>query len=146
MGYFMDKCIEQAERFLVLRDHNESELRTKLSAKNYSKEEIDKAISYLKSNGELDEERYVCSFIRSNNRKHPEGKYVVFQRLMQKGADKEISNKVLNEIYTPDYTLEMLAKAYEKNKDHDTIKLKAKLVKEGFSLSQISKLLSEENS
>lgn len=137
----MEKCVEQAERFLVIRDHNENELKTKLKDKGFTDEEIQKAIETLKANGELDEARYVYSFIRSNNRKHPEGKSVVMMRLLAKGTDKAIAKEITDEVYDSDYTLRMLSEALRKirKKDNniDTDKLKAKLIKLGFPMSCI---------
>lgn len=145
----MDKevmnCVIQAERFLALREHNEAELREKLKQKNYSLKTIDSSVEYLVQSGELSEQRYIEAFVRSNNSRHPENKTTVLQRLIQKGADKNLSRTMLDELYTEEYTMSMLEKAFEKeclhrNPADEMLKIEQKLVKSGFSLSMIRRL------
>ena len=135
------KCIEQAERFLALREHNCSEITLKLKNKGYGDSVIEKTIEFLKDSNELDEERFIRSFIRSNNTRHPEGKSVLLARLVQKGTDKELSKTVLNEVYTEEYNAECLQKAInrQKNGKKDKEKIFAKLMSSGFSYSEIKK-------
>ena len=96
-------CRDQALVYLSMRDHNRRELVLKLKTKDYSSDEIEKTLDDLEDEGLLSETRYVRSFVCSNNRRHPEGKFLVSQRLAAKGADREISLQVLDEIYTQDY-------------------------------------------
>ena len=49
--------------------------------------------------------------MRSNNRRHPEGKFLVSRRLVSKGTDMEVARQVLDEIYTKDYTCTLVAQA-----------------------------------
>jgi len=136
------ECVSQAERFLRLRDHNNNELREKLRKKDYSDAVIDEAFEFLSECGELSEDRYIRIFVRSNNRRHPEGKTVVFQRLLEKNADKESVKTVLDEIYTEEYQEEMLTLAYKKvrKKTSDAVKIKQMLIRAGFSISSINRL------
>ena len=139
------KCIEQAERFLVLREHNKAELTLKLKNKGYEDSEISQTVKYLEDCNELDERRYIQAFIRSNNKRHPEGKIVVFQRLLQKGADKSLSKTILDEVYTPEYAEQMLRECADnvirKGKNLSKEQLLVKIAKYGFNISEIKKLL-----
>ena len=145
----MNSCTDQAERFLALRDHNENELRTKLREKKFSEAEINETVASLKENNELSEARFVESFIRSNNRRHPEGKALVLQRLSAKGTDRSISMEIVNNIYTLEYTLEQIKNAEKKIEKKygkiDQVLLRAKLSKLGFSSSEINRSFSEQD-
>ena len=125
-------CVQQAYRFLALREHNTKELKAKLKQKGYSLPVIEKTLEFLTSEGSLSETRYIRLFILSNNRRHPEGKVLVLQRLAQKGADKELSKQLADEIYTEDYTSELVQRATEKIiKSGREAELKARLFKLG---------------
>ena len=104
-------CRDQALVYLSMRDHNRRELVLKLKTKNYSAAEIDKTLDELEDEGLLSEARYVQSFVRSNNRRHPEGKFLVSQRLAAKGTDREVARQVLDEIYTREYTNGLVSQA-----------------------------------
>lgn len=104
-------CRDQALVYLSMRDHNRRELVLKLKTKDYSADEIEKALDELEDEGLLREARYVQSFVRSNNRRHPEGKFLVSQRLAAKGTDREVARQVLDEIYTREYTSTLVAQA-----------------------------------
>ena len=88
--FFM--CRQQALRYLGLREHNRIELRTKLLNKGYDAGLVDSVLDDLIDDGSLSERRYVESFVRSSNRRHPEGKSLVIARLLQ---------KVLTVLYVP---------------------------------------------
>lgn len=141
----LKNCIEQAERFLVLREHNRNELIIKLKNKGFDIVIINQTIDFLIKTNELNEERYIRSFIRSNNRRHPEGKSVVFQRLLQKGAEKNLSKEILDEVYTAEYEQELLNDATEnvirKSGNRMEEQLLYKVVKSGFKLSESKKML-----
>ena len=104
-------CRDQALVYLSMRDHNRRELVLKLSTKAFSPDEIEKTLDELEDESLLSEARYVQSFVRSNNRRHPEGKFLVSQRLAAKGTDREVSRQVLDEIYTREYTSSLVEQA-----------------------------------
>ena len=144
------ECIEQALRFLSIREHNKRELSLKLKKKGYDDSLIEKTVEFLTDSGDLDEGRYIESFVRSSNRRHPEGKAVVLQRLLAKGTEKRTAEAVLNELYTEKYTLQLLKEAKNnirkkimkagKTKDEKEAEkmLKSKLLQLGFNLSNLS--------
>ena len=97
-----------------MREHNRAELRQKLLAKAYEPELVDFVLDSLVEEGALNEARYVKSFVRSNNKRHPEGKSMLLARLIAKGADKAVAKEVLDEMYDSDYTTALVTAAYEK--------------------------------
>ena len=142
-------CIDQALRYLSIREHNKKELCLKLKYKGFDNSQIEKTTEFLVQSGDLNEERYVESFICSSNKRHPEGKTVIFQRLISKGADRAVSQMVLNRIYTDEYIFSLVNEAKKvfrkkilKSNSSVTEKdleknLKALLIKAGFNLSKI---------
>ncbi len=145
MDEILKSCIEQAERFLVLREHNKNELIQKLKNKGFDIVIINQSIDFLIKSDELNEERYIRAFIRSNNRRHPEGKNVVFQRLLQKGAEKNLSKIILDELYTQEYEQNLLTEAAENviRKSHNKSEnmILSKMEKYGFKLSDSKKTI-----
>ena len=130
-------CRDQALVYLSMRDHNRRELVLKLKTKAYSSDEIEKTLDELEDEGLLSEARYVRSFVRSNNRRHPEGKFLVSQRLAAKGTDREVARQVLDEIYTRDYVQTLVAQAraqiIKKGKAKEEEEILFELKKLGFS-------------
>ncbi|MBR2281703.1 MAG: regulatory protein RecX [Spirochaetales bacterium] len=138
---FFQKCLDQAIVYLSIREHNRRELVTKLRAKGYDPETIDRVITRLEEKGSLSEERYVQSFIRSNNRRHPEGRAMLSQRLAAKGADRETCRRVLDETYTEEYTRALIRQARaqieRKGKARTEEEIRASLMRLGFSYRDI---------
>lgn len=139
-------CEQQALRYLSMREHNRFELRQKLLNKGYDATLVESVLDSLASDGFLSEERYVRSFVRSNNKRHPEGKALVLARLCAKGADKAIAKEVLDQMYSPEYTLTLVSAAYEKVSGKlscekaaglSSFETRAKLFKLGFSQADI---------
>ena len=130
-------CRDQALVYLSMRDHNRRELVLKLKTKAFSREEIEKTLDELEDEGLLSEARYVRSFVRSNNRRHPEGKFLISQRLAAKGTDREVARQVLDEIYTRDYVQTLVAQAraqiIKKGKAKEEEEILFELKKLGFS-------------
>ena len=130
-------CRDQALVYLSMRDHNRRELVLKLKTKAFSQEEIEKTLDELEDEGLLSEARYVQSFVCSNNRRHPEGKFLISQRLAAKGTDREVARQVLDEIYTRDYVQTLVAQAraqiIKKGKAKEEEEILFELKKLGFS-------------
>ena len=130
-------CRDQALVYLSMRDHNRRELVLKLKTKAFSQEEIEKTLDELEDEGLLSEARYIQSFVRSNNRRHPEGKFLISQRLAAKGTDREVARQVLDEIYTRDYVQTLVAQAraqiIKKGKAKEEEEILFELKKLGFS-------------
>ena len=139
---FFNRCLDQALRYLSLREHNRKELQTKLRTKDYDSQTIEAVLDSLSEDGSLSEERYVRSFVRSSNKRHPEGKSVMLMRLAQKGADRQVSERIVSEIYTPEYTVDLAAQARalleKKGKASDERQLRFELSKLGFHSNEFA--------
>lgn len=151
--FFM--CRQQALRYLGLREHNRSELRTKLLNKGYDAGLVDSVLDDLIDDGSLSEHRYVESFARSSNRRHPEGKSLVMARLAAKGADRSVFSQVLDEMYCDfEYVSSLVSQAYSrivskaasKGKSLSSYELRQALAKLGFSSVQVRECLEHEDS
>ncbi len=151
--FFM--CRQQALRYLGLREHNRSELKTKLLGKGYDVALVDSVLDDLVDDGSLSERRYVESFVRSSNRRHPEGKSLVLARLAAKGADRSVCSQVLDEMYGDyDYVSSLVSQAYSrivskaasKGKSLSSYELRQALAKLGFSSVQVRECLEHEDS
>ena len=151
--FFM--CRQQALRYLCLREHNRSELRIKLLGKGYDVGLVDSILDDLVDDGSLSERRYVESFVRSSNRRHPEGKSLVLARLAAKGADRLVCSEVLDEMYGDyDYVSSLVSQAYSrivskatsKGKSLSSYELRQALAKLGFSSVQVRECLEHEDS
>jgi len=136
------KCQSQALVYLSMREHNRKELVLKLKTKGYEPDLIDSVLDSLEDDGSLSEERYVRSFIRSSNKRHPEGKLIMARRLAAKGADKETANRVLSEVYTEDYSRSLVKLAESDIRRKGKVKteedIRFCLKKLGFSNKDIS--------
>ncbi len=152
-GSIFFNCTQQALRYLSMREHNRAELRQKLLAKGYEPELVDSVLDSLAQDGSLSEKRYVQSFVRSNNKRHPEGKSMLLARLIAKGADKAVAKEVLDEMYDADYTAALVTTAYEKlasktarrggatdlrSQDIRSLEIRTRLFKLGFTQRDIS--------
>ncbi|WP_232507755.1 regulatory protein RecX [Ghiorsea bivora] len=80
------EAYKSAVRFLGIREHNEHELREKLSKKNYDDIIIDDVIELLKQYDYLSEMRYAETFLRSRLKKG-ETPWLAAQKARQKGAE-----------------------------------------------------------
>lgn len=151
--FFM--CRQKALRYLGLREHNRCELKTKLLGKGYDVGLVDSVLDILVDDGSLNEHRYVESFVRSSNRRHPEGKSIVMARLAAKGADRSVCSQVLDEMYCDfEYVSSLVHQAYSKivskaaskGKDLSSYELRQALAKLGFSSVQVRECLEHEDS
>lgn len=136
------KCQSQALVYLGIREHNRKGLFTKLRSKGYEPDLIDSVLDSLIEDGSLSEERYVRSFIRSNNRRHPEGRPVMARRLAAKGVQRQVCEDVLDEVYSDDYVMSLVRQAREaverKGKARTEEEIRFCLKKLGFSNKDIS--------
>ena len=132
-------CLDQALVYLGIREHNRRELELKLRTKGYGAAEIGSVLDSLEDDGSLSEERYVRSFVRSSTRRHPEGKALMLRRLAAKGADKETSEQVVSEIYTGEYTSQLMEQAralvVKKGRAKTEDEIRFELAKLGFRIS-----------
>jgi regulatory protein len=131
-------CREQALQYLARREHTSLELKQKLLKKNYSKNHINSTLENLISQNLLSEYRFAQSFILSRQRKNPEGKILLRQRLLAKGVNLEDAERTLEEAFTEELLIEAVRKAYGVAiRKYEPELAKQKLLSRGFSRSDL---------
>ena len=91
MAYDMQKRAKlRCMHLLEKRDYTEKELRQKLTngKTEYTQEEMDSAIEYVKSFRYVDDGRYACKYIEAMSSR--KSRRQIEQELYQKGVDKEL--------------------------------------------------------
>lgn len=137
--------------FLSYRIRSRKEVKDKLKEKKISQGTIDKTLAHLEKLSLLNDEEFARLVVQSKTGKNPAGKSVIRQKLYQKGISKEISEKVLGELYTESNEKKLLLDIFKKNsaklKGLDENKKRKKmfeyLARKGFDFDLINELLNE---
>lgn len=143
------KAINASLNFLSYRQRSEKEMRVKLKEKGYEDNYIEKAISYCKSLGYIDDESFATSFIKDKIKLNKLGKHRIKLELIQKGIERDIIDKLLSEDEEDEYNraLELAQKKYPsyKNDGRDKIyrKLGGFLQRKGYSFDIVNSILKE---
>lgn len=143
------KVINSALNFLSYRQRSEREIAQKLKEKGYEEVYIQRAISYCKEQGFIDDEVFAISFIKDKQNLNNLGQYRIKRELMQKGISENIIEAVLIEDINLEYerALEIATKKYLSYKDDDRNKIYRKLggflQRKGYSFDIVSKILKE---
>lgn len=138
-------CYEKGIALLALREHSRLELRTKLSQKGFSQEQVSSAIDRLAEEGALDERRYAEAFVHSRLRKSPEGRWLLSRRLQEKGVSRQIAGDVLDSLFSNEEFVDGLVRsaADKLSRRHDdSERIVLELRKKGFSPAEIRRALS----
>ncbi len=131
-------CRNQALAYLARREHTAFELKQKLLKKNYTHQHIDPTLETLAQQNLLSEYRFAQNFILNRQRKNPEGKILLRQRLLAKGVNREDAERALEEAFTDELLIEAVIKAYEVAiRKFDPELAKQKLLKRGFTSSDL---------
>jgi regulatory protein len=88
---------EAAARFLEARSRSVVEVRRRLTAAGYRPELVEGAIERLIEIGILDDEVFARAWVESRDRARPRGERAIKSELMQKGVDREVLDRVLEE-------------------------------------------------
>ncbi len=141
----------RAMNLLTKRDYTEKQLRDKLVAGDYTEDLIEIAISYVKSFGYIDDDRYIQSYLDIYEGRKPYGK--MKEELLRKGIDTSRLQRAIelrqenNEDSGADEE-EMARALLEKkhyNAEEADLKTKQKmygfLARRGFSLDVINHVL-----
>ncbi len=135
-------CREKALKYLAVREHTLGELRQKLTLKQFSPQTIEQVLSSLKEEGLQSDKRYAEVFVRSRQRRNPEGKSMLVCRLRAKGVSSEIAKSAVEEAFSC-HGEEYVRAAWEsvwprsRNKEACMRKVQAK----GFSYGEIKRML-----
>ena len=88
-------CRKSAMHILEFRTRTEQELRQKLKQKEFSEDQIEDAIEYVKSFGYINDRRYAETYIL--NRQQEKSRTKIIQELVQKGIDHSIAEEAWEE-------------------------------------------------
>ena len=91
---------QRAIHLLEQQDRTEAGLRNKLSWGGYPPVVIDEVISYLRLRHYIDDERYARTYVEYH--KNSASRRKLRDNLTKKGVDKELSSRILEEIYDSD--------------------------------------------
>ena len=140
------RCMHLLEK----RDYTEKELRQKLEngKTEYTEEQIDGAIAYVKSFHYVDDGRYACKYIEAMQSR--KGRRQIEQELYQKGVDRELIQEAFEETgEVPEE--EQIARWMEKRNYHpEEADLKEKqrmyafLARKGFRAENIQRAMKSE--
>lgn len=89
------KCRKSAMQILEFKTRTEQELRQKLKAKEFSEDQIEDAVEYVKSFGYINDRRYAETYIL--NRQQEKSRTKILQELMQKGIDHSVAEEAWEE-------------------------------------------------
>lgn len=104
---FVPDPYTSAIRILRYRFNSEAELRRKLRAKKFEKDDIDMAIARLHREKWLDDERFAGAFVRTRANKRV-GKLRIRRELQAAGVDDSTTEKALEENVDPERERESL--------------------------------------
>ena len=88
-------CRKSAMHILEFKTRTEQELRQKLKQKEFSEDQIEDAIEYVKSFGYINDRRYAETYIL--NRQQEKSRTRIIQELVQKGIDHSIAEEAWEE-------------------------------------------------
>lgn len=140
------RCMHLLEK----RDYTEKELRQKLEngKTEYTEEQIDEAIAYVKSFHYVDDGRYACKYIEAMQSR--KSRRQIEQELYQKGVDRELIQEAFEETGEVSEE-EQIARWMEKRNFHpEEADLKEKqrmyafLARKGFRAENIQRVMKSE--
>lgn len=135
-----DKAVDLLSR----REHTEKELEAKLREKGFNAEDTEEAVSTLKKEGYLSDERFSEVYIRSRMRKTAEGKPLLIMRLTEKGVSKSLASVMVSKAWEEEEYLPTLTREWGKlSKKYGDGKATQKLIAKGFTFSEIRKAKEE---
>lgn len=131
-------CYSQAMVYLARREHTALELTQKLMHKGYESQTIRPTLEQLSDENLLSEYRYALLLIGQRQKKSPEGRILMAQRLASKGVNREDAQRALDELYQEEATIAYVQKAYAQVvKKVGEDKARYHLQKRGFSSYEI---------
>ena len=103
-----------AYSFLAYKPRSKKELVKKLRQKKVSDSIIDDIIELLEKQKYLDDKTYAKSYLEDKLNSKPIGRRLAKLKLFEKGIDKELIEKTIDENYSEDKEFELAAKLMEK--------------------------------
>jgi regulatory protein len=146
------KAEESALRLLARRDHSREEMRRKLQAREFTPQQIEKALGWLEEREMLDDRRYAQKLAISLAREKLLGPQRVSQKLFQKGIPAEWAKEAMekaDELLAAGERLRMVMRMKLKGRNPEEIfpeerrKLAGFLRQRGFSWEDIREAFQE---
>lgn len=94
--------LDAAARFLEARSRSVVEVRRRLTGAGYQPALVEGAIDRLLELGMLDDEAFARAWVASRDRARPRGERALRDELRQKGIEREVVDRVLEERASPD--------------------------------------------
>lgn len=94
----MASCKDYALHYIHRYPKTEQELKVKLLTKHYNEDEVDATIAWLKQMKWVDDVQFTNLYFQSESVKKGKPPYLVKQKLLQKGVDKKIVEKVFGQL------------------------------------------------
>ena len=142
----MTDARNKALRLLTVMDRSEHELRTKLKERGFAPEEVDDAISYVKSYDYLEDARYTTHYIKYH--REQKSKYQIIHELKKKGIEEALIHEGFLP-YEPYDEIPLIIRLAKKKMQgvepsfSNIEKCKAYLYRKGFSTSDIHRAMEE---
>lgn len=145
----MQKCFDQAVKYLAISPRSEKEVKEKLYEKGYHRNEVDEAIDRCKGYRYIDDEAYTRSFVDYYS--HRMGRKMMAYKLTNdKGVDQTLVSNMIADLVSDDAETEKcvdMASKYVKKKriwdKKDLQKVGAYLFTKGFEWNIINRALSQ---
>jgi len=146
-----ERCYATALRILRHRFNSTAELKRKLRAKGFAKEEIDPTIERLAAEKWLDDARFAGAFVRTRARKRV-GQLRIRRELIRAGVEDEIIARAVGENVDSDDERERAEKMAQKRlpilirrygEQAARNKLTAYLLKQGYEAALVRSIVKE---
>jgi len=98
----LQRCLEQAYRFLSRRGHFQKELQRKLKVKGYDPEIINKALQHLEDKGYLNDVQLMVQFVQDAIHLKRYGPNLIKSKLFERGLPDSAIDQALEENYPPE--------------------------------------------
>lgn len=121
---------QKALNIISYSDKTEKEIYERLKEEYYTDDIVEQIIEYLKNYNYINDERYASNYIRS--RKNRESKLAIKSKLLNKGINKKVLEKIIEE----EYDLE--AANIDENEDPEIIAIKKIISKKCVNLTNLS--------
>ncbi len=143
----MQKCFDQAVKYLAISPRSEKEVKEKLYEKGYHKNEVEEAIDRCKGYRYIDDEAYVRSFIEYYSHKMGR-KMMAYKLTTDKGVNATLVSNMIADLVSDETELDKciaIAQKYVNKKriaeKQDLGKVGAYLFTKGFEWSIINSTL-----
>ena len=145
----VERARAQLLRLLKTRPRSKYEAQTRLRQKGFSLSVIEQVIEMAEASGLLDDEAFAKLWIEGRSLTKPKGRRALEHELREKGIDREIIAKLLNESLVDEYATarqlvkERLGRYPQVSSEDRHRKLVGFLRRRGFSFDLINKVLKE---